>query len=62
MTHTYAIMKVSRSTYDEVYKKLKAAGYSDQIDRDGNLDMHGIALAEEDDVYDQGGSLDDGKI
>lgn len=62
MTYTYAIMKVSRSTYDEVYKKLKEAGYSDQIDGYGNLDMHGIALAEEDGVYDRGDFLDESKI
>jgi hypothetical protein len=47
MTYTYAIMEVSRKIYNEIYNKLKAAGYSDQIDVDGNLDMHGIALAVE---------------
>jgi hypothetical protein len=62
MTYTYAILEVTRKTYDEIYKKLKAAGCSDQIDGDGTLDMHGIALAEEDGVYDRGGSLEDGKI
>lgn len=48
MTHTYAIMEVSQKAYDEIRGKLEAAGYSDQIDQDGSLDMHGIALAVED--------------
>lgn len=44
MTYTYAIMKVSQKVYDEVRAKLVAAGYADQIDLNGNLDMHGIDL------------------
>lgn len=47
MTYTYAIMHVSKEVYKEIRNKLQAAGYSDQIDSNGNLDMHGIALAME---------------
>ena len=47
MAYTYAIMEVSQKVYDEIRSKLEGAGYSDQIDHAGNLDMHGIALAVE---------------
>lgn len=44
MTYTFAIMTVSRSTYDEVKKKLKEAGWEHAIGEDGHLDMRGVAL------------------
>lgn len=48
MTHTYALMEVSKSTYDEVMTKLVSAGYQHAI-HDSNegpvLDLHGIALS-----------------
>lgn len=47
-TYTYAIMDVSESAYEEIRSKLIKAGYADQIDGDGNLDMRGIALAKKD--------------
>lgn len=42
-TRTFAIMEVSRSVYEEVAERLRAAGY-DHAFVDGDLDMHGIAL------------------
>lgn len=55
-THTYAILKVSHATYEEIRAKLEAAGYQDQFhdDRDGDgivIDMHGIALADQGDDH-----------
>ncbi len=52
MTHTYAILKVSRKTYREIKEKLEAAGYQHAFHDDGDedgvvIDMHGIGLAEE---------------
>lgn len=47
MTHTYAILEVSRACFGEIKRKLRQAGYDDQFhDQDGRLvlDMHGIAL------------------
>lgn len=51
-THTYAILEVSASAYDEIKSKLEAAGYQhafhDDKDEDGIvIDMHGIALKRE---------------
>lgn len=47
MTHTYVVLEVSKACYDEIAKKLKEAGY-DHVFNDGEIDMHGIALAIED--------------
>lgn len=47
MTHTYAILKVSPETYNEIRGKLAAAGYGDQFHDKATgevIDMHGIAL------------------
>lgn len=52
MTHTYALLTVSGSTYREVRRLLLDAGYSHAIHVDGDprepevIDMHGIALVE----------------
>lgn len=47
-THTYAILKVSRASFDEIKAKLEAAGYQDQFIEENSeplaIDMHGIAL------------------
>jgi len=43
-THTYAVLAVSKEAYDEIRKKLLQAGYEHAINRDGEIDMHGIAL------------------
>lgn len=50
MTHTYALLEVSESTYKEISEKLKAAGYSHAFHTEEGkngepaIDMHGIAL------------------
>ena len=46
-THTYALMDVSSATYREVKRKLLDAEYGHAVTRDGRLDMHGIALVQE---------------
>ena len=46
-TYTYAILEVSAPVYEEIRKKLAAAGYGDQFGKDDGaevIDMHGIAL------------------
>ena len=43
-TYTYVELPVSPATYEEIRSKLTAAGYSHAIDRDGSIDMHGLAL------------------
>lgn len=43
--HTYAIMTVSKRTFDEVQSKLVDAGYDHALhDHGTTLDMHGIAF------------------
>jgi len=51
MSHTYAVMEVSKKTFREIKKKLEIAEYFDAIQQDRHyrselLDMHGIALSE----------------
>jgi hypothetical protein len=49
-THTYAVLDVSKPTFDEIKGLLEKAGYQHAFDtHDGRLliDMHGIALADE---------------
>jgi len=43
MTHTYALMQVSPSSFEEIARLLKDAGYSHAFVDDA-LDMHGLAL------------------
>lgn len=44
-TYSYAILPVSRTTYDEILKKFKEADYDHAIDIEKQLiDMHGVAL------------------
>ena len=46
-TYTYVLLDVSSETYDEIYDKLRAAGYDQCFHADGKetvIDMHGIAL------------------
>lgn len=43
MTHTYAILDVSRPVFEEIAAKLRAAGYHHAFDRDV-IDLHGIAI------------------
>lgn len=44
MSHTYALLEVSATAYDEIRKLLEAAGYGHAFADDGAIDMHGIAL------------------
>ena len=44
MTHTYALLPVSESTYTEIYDALKAAGYDHLIMDDGSICMTSIAI------------------
>ncbi len=49
-THTFALMEVSESTFNEIYQKLVDADYWHCIDKDENatqLNMIGIALIKE---------------
>lgn len=43
-THTYSILQVSQSTYNEIRDKLKTAAYDHAFHEDGIIDMHGIAI------------------
>jgi hypothetical protein len=43
-THTYAVLKVSQSAYDEIREKLQTAAYDHAFHENGIIDMHGIAL------------------
>lgn len=48
-THTYAVLGVSKETYQEIRRSLDEAGYSGQFhdNQDGEvIDMHGIAIKE----------------
>lgn len=50
MTYTYAILDVSPEVYHEIAEKLREAGYRQAFDEhDGRtvIDMHGIAIREE---------------
>ena len=47
-TRTYAVMKVSTATFQEVKAKLEEAGYDQALHNDDKtLDMHGVALEAE---------------
>jgi hypothetical protein len=49
VTHTYAILEVSPTTYAEIRAKLLTAGYEHAFhcdDKGDAIDMHGIAIAE----------------
>lgn len=43
MTHTYAILVLSKAAWKEIRDKLAGTGYEDQI-HDDKIDMHGIAV------------------
>jgi len=44
MTHTYAILQVSRRAWDEIHMRLMGANYTHVYSKGDILDMHGIAL------------------
>lgn len=46
-THTYVELELSQSAYDEIAKKLRDAGYDHAFGRDGEIDMHGLAVTKE---------------
>lgn len=46
MTHTYAILYISRDAYNEIRSKLANAGYTCAM-TDNEIDMHELALAPE---------------
>lgn len=59
MTHTYAVLQVSATVYDEVKQKLEAAGYSHAFhthegEPTPTIDMHGIGLTR--------GAEDEGRV
>jgi hypothetical protein len=43
-TYTYVEMELSDSAYNEIASKLRAAGYDHAFDKDGTIDMHGLAV------------------
>ena len=43
-TYTFVELPVSQRTYDEIKAKLKDTDYGPQIQPDGAIDMHGLAL------------------
>jgi hypothetical protein len=47
-TYTYAVLEVDAATYDDIKRRLLAAGYEHAIGNDADhvetIDMHGIAL------------------
>ena len=47
-THSYVILELSQAAFDEISKKLRAAGYDQAFHTDQGrvvIDMHGIAVA-----------------
>lgn len=48
-THTYAVLEVSRATFDEIAKKLMRRDRTDVFSGEGGtlMDMHGLALSRE---------------
>lgn len=53
-THTYAILEVSKGSFEEIKVALELAGYEDNAfyysDEGLVIDMHGIALQEKKEV------------
>ena len=45
MTHTYVVMELSEAAYREIADQMRAAGYDHAFGSDGEIDMHGIAVA-----------------
>lgn len=58
-THTYALLYISASAYEEIRAKLTAAGYDDQFHLSRRnllvpvIDMHGIAVLPEDGIEEE---------
>lgn len=47
MSHTYALLELSYKAYQEIFEKMKAAGYDHAFGYDGEIDMHGIAIVQQ---------------
>lgn len=50
-SHTFAVMELSEKTYEEIFSKIAQAGYDHALlEEDGKqlIDMHGIAVMQED--------------
>lgn len=45
MTRSYAVLTISREAYNEIKTLLWSAGYQTRCCTDGEIDMHGIAVA-----------------
>ncbi len=45
MTHTFVELELSKAAYDEIARKLRAAGYDMAFGKDGLIDMHGLAVS-----------------
>lgn len=45
MSHTYAILELSKAAVDEIRQKLADNGYDHAFHGDGLIDMHGIAVS-----------------
>ncbi len=43
-TYTYTVLEVSPAVYDEISRRLRAAGQEGADDERGLVDMHGLAL------------------
>lgn len=43
MTHTYAEVALAPALYDQLAAALRAAGVDQAFDRDGRIDLHGLA-------------------
>ena len=47
MSHTYAVLKVTKRAYQEIRAKLEQAGYDQAFHDNEIVDMHGIAIQPE---------------
>jgi hypothetical protein len=50
-THAYVTMAISRAAYKEIYDKMEAAGYEHAINDEGEIDMHGIAVVPDRELF-----------
>lgn len=50
MTHTYAVLELSRAAVEEIRRKFEEAGYQHAFLEDGVIDMHGIAVRAREDI------------
>ena len=47
-TYTYVVLEISQNAFDEIKRKLEAAGYQHTFSMDGKtIDLHGIAVEAE---------------